>query len=76
MILDQLHSNKLNYSNYFCLFQVVTTAANITTRLVKEKTMDWINTSFPSEISVCFNRSIKNAVLLRKIMVKMVADGI
>ena len=25
------------------------TAANITTRLVKEKTTDWINTSFPSK---------------------------
>ena len=66
MILDQLHSNKLNYSNYFCLFQVVTTAANITTRLVKEKTMDWINTSFPSEISACLNRNIKMLFPLEK----------
>lgn len=46
--------------------KVVTTAANITTRLVKEKTMDWINTSFPNimeeELFAQFNK-IANSIM-------------
>lgn len=40
------------------------TAANITTRLIKGKTTDWINTSFPSKI-----------IRLLKQMFKLEAQG-
>ncbi|XP_073249807.1 codanin-1-like [Porites lutea] len=49
--------------------KVVMTAANITKRLVKEKTMDWVNTTFPNimeeELFVQFNK-IANSILHSK----------
>ena len=38
------------YLSFILFLKVVMTAANITKRLVKEKTMDWVNTTFPSKL--------------------------
>ncbi|XP_068691714.1 codanin-1-like [Montipora foliosa] len=49
--------------------KVISTAANITTRLVKDKITDWINTSFPNivdeELFAQFNK-IANSILCSK----------
>ena len=38
------------YLSVILFLKVVMTASNITERLVKEKTMDWVNTTFPSKL--------------------------
>ena len=38
------------YLSFILFLKVVMTAANITKRLVKEKTIDWVNTTFPSKL--------------------------
>ena len=38
------------YLSFILFLKVVMTAANITKRLVKEKTVDWVNTTFPSKL--------------------------
>lgn len=47
------------YLSVILFLKVVMTASNITERLVKEKTMDWVNTTFPSKLMEWIVMTIK-----------------